>query len=159
MKEKFSLYKPTLIRSLLVVLPVLAVGLATAGDSVQVFNTVTKEYAYGSFFTPVPVESLMMLPPLAGSGALLCFFESVFYLVKKKEKYLTINKYSATVSALCAAVPPMVRGEEMLVLPNPLFPIFMLLLLLVVMHFLKQEKAQAAALAAEPKKKKKNRKK
>lgn len=159
MKEKFSQYMPTLIRSALVLFPVLAVGLATAGDSVQVFDTVSKTFSYGSYFTPVPVESLAILPPLAGASALVLFFESVAYLVKKKEQHLAGCKYACIVGALCAAIPPMVRGNDLIVIPNALFPIFLLLDLLVVMHLQKQAKAERAMLEASEPKKKKNRKK
>lgn len=159
MKELWNQNKPTIIRSMVILLPVLAVGLATAGDSVQVFDTVTKTYSYGSFFVPVPVESLAMLPPLAGASALVCFFLGVLYTVKKKEKYLTGDKYISIVGALCAAIPPMIRGGEMIVLPNALFPLLLLVNLLVVMHLQKQEAAQKALLESVEPKKKKNKKK
>lgn len=159
MKELWLKNKSTIIRSLLILFPVLAVGLATAGDSVQVFDTAAKTYSYGSFFTPVPVESLAMLPPLAGASALLAFFGSVLYTVKKNEKYLTLCKYTSTAGALCAAIPPMIRGQQMIVLPNALFPLLLLCNLLVVLHLQKQAEKEKAGLEASEQKKKKNKKK
>lgn len=159
MKEFWMKNKATIIRSMLIVLPVLAVGLATAGDSVRVFDTAAKTYSYGSFFVPVPVETLAVLPPLAGASALVLFFESVYYLVRKKEKALTGCKFACIVGALCASVPPMIRGGEMLVLPNPLFPILLLVDLLLVIQEQKKPDAQKAAAEAGESKKKKNKKK
>ncbi len=161
MKDFWTKNKATIVKSLLIVLPVLAVGLATAGDSVQVFDTVTKTYSYGSFFMLVPVESLSILPPLAGASALILFFESVYYMVKKTEKALTGCKFACIVGALCASIPPMIRSGEMLVLPNTMFPIFLLIdLLLVIQEQKKLEKAKAQEEADTKKKKnKKNKKK
>lgn len=159
MKELWTKNKATIIRSMLIVLPVLAVGLATAGDSVQVFDTISKTYSFGSFFVPVPVESLAILPPVAGASALVLFFESVYYMVRKKEKALTGCKFACIVGALCASVPPMIRGGEMLVLPNPMFPILLLVdLLLVIQEQKKLDAQKTLAEAAESKKKSKKKK-
>lgn len=159
MKELWTKNKATIIRSMLIVLPVLAVGLATAGDSVQVFDTVSKTYSCGSFFVPVPVESLAILPPVAGASALVLFFESVYYMVRKKEKALTGCKFACIVGALCASVPPMIRGGELIVLPNTMFPILLLVdLLLVIQEQKKLDAQKALAEAAESKKKSKKKK-
>lgn len=157
MKEFWNKNKATILKSMLIVLPVLAVGLATAGDSVQVFDAVNKTYSYGSFFVPVPVESLAILPPLAGASALFLFIESAYYMVKKKEKALTACKFACIVGALCASVPPMIRGGEMLVLPNQLFPIFLLVDLLFVIQ--EQKKLEKSKALEEVNTKKKNKKK
>lgn len=159
MKEFWTKNKDTIIRSMLIVLPVLAVGLATAGDSVQVFDTTAKTYSYGSFFMLVPVESLSVLPPLAGASALILFFESVYYMVKKKEKALSGCKFACIVGALCASVPPMIRGGEMIVLPNTLFPILLLIDLLLVIQEQKKLASRKAQEEANETKKKKNKKK
>lgn len=157
MKSFWKDNKDALIRSLLILFPVLAVGLATAGDSVKLFDTVTKTYTYGSYYTLMDAGSVAILPPLAGIGALYLFVVSVVYFVKKKAWALSSCKYTCTVAALCAAVPPMLRGQELVMLPNPLFPLFLLCDLMVVVHFQKQ--AEKAEAAAEQKKKKKNKKK
>ena len=50
--------KKVLLQSLLIVLPILAVGLATTTNSVTVFNTLTGETQYYSYFDVLPVTNL-----------------------------------------------------------------------------------------------------
>ena len=64
--------KKALVKSLLILLPVLAVGLATTMDSVIVFDAAAGITSYYSYFDLIPVTSLQNLPPLAGLLCAVC---------------------------------------------------------------------------------------
>ena len=57
--------KRAILKSLLILLPILAVGLATTGDSVLVFDAQSGVTEYYSYFDLIPDTGLQMLPPLA----------------------------------------------------------------------------------------------
>lgn len=110
----------------LIALPVLAFGLATTGDSVRVFNNVTKEMSYGSYFALMDIGSLAILPPVAGICTLVSFVLGVVYLVKKKESCLNYIRLACLIGGVCAGIPVLFRGGELLVLPNVGVPLFAL---------------------------------
>ena len=118
--------KQTLIRSLLILLPVLAVGLATTTDSVTVFDTVTGTTEYYSYFDPASAANLQMLLPLAATMCLVSGILAAVYLGKKSMRCLKISGYVAFAAAAVASIPIMLRGE-VLVIPNMGVPVFMLL--------------------------------
>ena len=117
--------KQTLIKALLILLPVLAVGLATTTDSVTVFDTVGGTTAYYSYFDLVPVENLQLLPPMAAILSLVSGILAAVWLGKKKQGSLKASGYAAFAAAVLACVPIAIRGE-VLVVPNVGLPIFML---------------------------------
>ena len=53
--------KKVILKALLLVFPILAVGLATTVNSVTVFDTVTGETQYFSYFDVLPIANLQML--------------------------------------------------------------------------------------------------
>lgn len=118
--------KKALIRSLLILLPVLAVGLATTADSVTVFDTVTKQTQYFSYFDILPVKNLQMVTPVAALLAAASGILAALYLSGKKENVLKAVGYLALASACAAGIPPILR-EEIMVIPNVALPIFMIL--------------------------------
>ena len=128
--------KQTLIRSLLILLPVLAVGLATTTDSVTVFATVTGTTEYYSYFDPASAANLQMLLPLAATMCLVSGILAAVYLGKKSMRCLKISGYVAFAAAAVASIPIMVRGE-VLVIPNMGVPVFMLLHYVVAYFFAK----------------------
>lgn len=118
--------KKVILKSLLILFPILAVGLATTGDSVTVFDTVSGQTQYYSYFDILPVGNLQMVTPLA---ALLCAFSGILaaiYMAGKKDSFLKASGYAALASAVLAAIPAALR-EAVLVLPHVALPIFMLL--------------------------------
>ncbi len=122
--------KQTLIKSLLVLLPVLAVGLATTTDSVTVFDTLAGTTEYYSYFDPIPVTSLQMLPPLAATLCVISGILAAVYLGKKSMRCLKASGYVAFAAAAVASIPIMVRGD-VLVIPNMGLAVFMLIHYLV----------------------------
>ena len=117
--------KQILIKSLLILLPVLAVGMATTVNSVTVFDTVAGTTEYYAYFDLVPVENLQMLPPLAAVLSLASGILAAVYLGKKNLRCLKGAGYTAFAAAVAACVPIAVRGD-VLVIPNVALPIFML---------------------------------
>ena len=118
--------KRAIAKSLLILLPVLAVGLATTVDSVTVFDTVSGTTQYYSYFDPVPVGNLKMLPALAALLSALSGILAAVYLAKKNQPVLKTAGYAAFASAAVAAIPMLIRGD-VLVVPNVALPIFMML--------------------------------
>lgn len=109
----------------LILLPVSAVALATAGDSVTVFDPVTKETVTGAYFDLI-LESgnAQILPPLAGMLAVAAVVLAILYMVREKPGILKGILWVALLSAAAAALPVALRGEKIIV-PNVLLPILM----------------------------------
>ena len=120
--------KRVFVQSLLILLPVLSVGLATTQDSVTVFDTVSGLTQYYSYFDLVPVSNLQMLPPLAALCSAVSGILAAVYLVKKNPGFLKASGSAAIASASVASILTVMR-EAVLVIPNVGLPIFM------VIHF------------------------
>lgn len=118
--------KRALFQSLLILFPVLAVGLATTPDSVTVFDTVSSQTRYYSYFDVLPITNLQMIPPMAALCALFSGIFAAVYLGKKNRRMLKAAGYAAAASACLAAIPTVMR-EAVLVIPNVALPIFMAL--------------------------------
>ena len=121
--------KQVIVKSLLILLPVLAVGLATTVDSVMVYDTAADTTAYYSYFDPIPVGNLQMLPPLAATLAVISGILAAVFLGKKRTGMLKAYGILAFASAAAASIPMMIRGET-LVIPN------VGLIVLMLAHFL-----------------------
>ena len=117
--------KQMLINILLILLPVLAVGLASTVDSVTVFDTVSGTLAHCSYFEPAPVEKLQMLPALAAVLSLISGVLAAVYVGKKSGRCLKAAGYAAFASAMAACIPILIRGD-VLVIPNVGLPVFMM---------------------------------
>ena len=109
---------------LLVAIPVLAVVLAAAGDSVMVFDTVTKETQYYSYFDILPVAKLAMLTPLSALLAAASGISAAVYMAKKKEGAMKATGYLA-LAAACIAVIPNILREQVMVIPNVGLPLLL----------------------------------
>ena len=128
--------KQTLVKSLLILLPVLAVGLATTADSVIVFNSETGVTEYFSYFASEPAAQVQMLLPVA---AMLCLASGIcgaVYLVKKKEWSLKAILWTSLLAACAASVPTVMQGTVKVV-PNVGLPIFMIINWLAAGHIQK----------------------
>ena len=139
--------KQTLLKACLILLPILAVGLATTTDSVTVFDTITGETAYYSYFDILPVENMQMLPPLAAILSLVSGILAAVWLGKKKLWSLKGAGYTAFAAAVLAAIPIAIRGET-LVVPNVGLPLFMLIQYLVCYMTAKQPEEETPAKKA-----------
>lgn len=117
--------KKVILKALLVVFPILAVGLATTVNSVTVFNTVSGETQYFSYFDVLPIANLQMITPLAALLAALSGIVAAVYMATKRHALLKIVSYAALASAVVAVIPIVLR-EEILVIPNVGLPIFMM---------------------------------
>ena len=118
--------KQTLLKSALILLPALAVGLATTGDSVMVFDTLTGKLEYFSYFDILPYGTYQTITPLA---ALLCVLVGVLAaicLAAKKEKLLKAVMVISMVTSIVAVAPILMSGDVKIV-PNVALPLFMLL--------------------------------
>ena len=133
--------KSILLKAILILLPVLAVGLATTVNSVTVFNTLTGQTEYYSYFDMLPVENLKLVTPLTALLAALSGILAVAYIANKRLSFLKAAGYVALASSCAAAIPMMVR-EEILVIPNVGLPIFMVLEFFAAYMLEKNEKAK-----------------
>ena len=118
--------KKVILKALLLVFPILAVGLATTVNSVTVFNTVTGETQYFSYFDVLPIANLQMITPLAALLAALSGILAAVHMATKRHALLKAVAYTALASAAVAAIPLVLR-EEVLVIPNVGLPIFMMI--------------------------------
>ena len=142
--------KKVLLRSLLILLPVLAVGLATTGDSVIVFDSQTGMTSYYSYFALIPVTNLQILPPLAGILSAASGICAAVYLAKKTEWSLKGMVGTSFAAATAAVIPVMIQGAVKVV-PNVGLPILMIIMCLIAYHFQKnpektEEKKKAPKL-------------
>ena len=128
--------KQVMLKSLLILLPILAVGLATTGDSVLVFDGQTGVTEYYSYFDLIPVTSLQVLPPLAAMMSLVSGILAAVWLVKKKEWSLEAIFWCSIIAACAASIPTVMQGD-ILVVPNVGLPIFMVVNWLVAGHIRK----------------------
>ena len=137
--------KATLVKSLLILLPVLAVGLATTVDSVMVYDSVAGTTVYYSYFEPIPAGNLQMLPPLAATLTVISGILAAIFLGKKRMGMLKASGYVAFIAAAAASVPMMIRGET-LVIPN------VGLVILMLAHFLIARYVEKMPVEADKKK-------
>lgn len=128
--------KQIILKSFLIVLPTLSVGLALAGDSVTVFDTATGVLEYYSYLDILPVTNLQMVTPLAALLALVSGILAGVYLARGKKGWLKGVMGVSFVSSMCAVIPILLR-EAVLVIPNVGLPIFMLLQCLLAYYYLK----------------------
>ncbi len=109
----------------LILLPVLAVGLATTKDSVTVFDPGTQVTVYGSYFNLIPeAGNCQILPPVAGMLAAASVVLAIAYMVKTQKGLLKGILWVAVLSAAAAALPVALRGE-IIVVPNVVLPLLM----------------------------------
>ena len=142
--------KKALVKSLLILLPVLAVGLATTGDSVIVFDAAAGITEYYSYFDLVPVTSLQILPPLAALLSIASGICAVVYLAKKKQGALKGIVATSFIAATAAGFPVILQSAVKVV-PNVGLPLLMFLQCLIAYYFLKnpektEEKKKAPKL-------------
>lgn len=116
--------KQKIMKLFLILLPILAVGLATAGDSVLTFDPQTGATGAYSYFTPLEVSSFQMITPLAAILSLVSGILAAVYMASKKTGLLKgivgVSFCSATLAVL-----PILMPAEVKIVPNVGLPIFM----------------------------------
>ena len=117
--------KSVLMKVFLILLPAMAVLLATTGDSVQVVDSQSGTVQVYSYFSAIPVGKLTMCTPLAAILAVVATVLSVIFVAWRKSWAIGALCWVALLSSVAAVVPILLRGE-ILVLPNPLLPILMM---------------------------------
>jgi len=117
--------KGLLQKVFLILLPVLAIGLATTRDSVVVFSSQTGVTEYYSYFDLMPNSNLQMLPPLAALLCIVCGLFAVVYLISGKRRNLKGIVATSFCGATLAIIPVTLR-EEVLVVPNVGLPLLLI---------------------------------
>ena len=126
--------KQVLIKSVFLLLPVLALGLATTKDSVMVFDPAAGSTGYFSYFDQLPVAQFQLLLPLVGTLCAVVGILAVIYLVTGKNRFLRVSCYTALVAA-AMAVLPMVIAADVKVVPNVGVPVLMFVHYLLAYHW------------------------
>lgn len=118
------MYKKILMKVFLPLLPLMAVALATTGNSVTVYNVPAQTVETFSYFPASPVHNLQMCTVLAAILAVAALILAVVFVASGKRWSIRGVFYTAFASTFAAACPPMIRGD-VVVVPNPIFPILM----------------------------------
>lgn len=134
--------KEILMKILLVLLPILAVGLATTTDSVMVYDPQAGTMAYYSYFSLLPVGNFRMITPLAAILSVASGLLAAVYAATKKEGLLKGIAAVSFCSATLAALPVML-STDVKILPNVGLPIFMVVELLLAYYILKKPRQEA----------------
>lgn len=118
--------KNVLMNVFLILLPAMAVLLATTSDSVTVVDSLTKTTETYSYFDLIPDLSTQMCMPLAALLAVAATVLAVLHVATAKPWCVQGLYWVAFLSATAAVIPILARGETM-VLPNVGLPILMLI--------------------------------
>ena len=121
---------------ILILMPVLAVGLATTTDSVMVFDSAAGTTEYYSYFDLIPDSNFAIAMPLAAILSLVSGILAAIMIVKKNPKMLKGIAGCSFVAATVAVLPILLKGE-VVVFPNVGLPIFMMVDWLVAYMMLK----------------------
>ena len=121
---------------ILILMPVLAVGLATTTDSVMVFDSAAGTTEYYSYFDLIPNSNFAIAMPLAAILSLVSGILAAILIVKKNPKMLKGIAGCSFVAATVAVLPILLKGE-VVVFPNVGLPIFMMVDWLVAYMMLK----------------------
>ena len=102
--------KQTILKGILVLLPVLAVSFAMQGNSVMLFDSAAGTTQYFSYFDLVPDAVLPVAAPLAGLAAVLSGGCAMIYLFARKMAVLQTVRWSAFAGACVAVLPIFIKG-------------------------------------------------
>lgn len=117
--------KAMLLKIFLILLPAMAVLLATTGDSVIVFDTAAKTTESYSYFSLIPQGTLKVCTPLAALLAVAATVLAVAFVVTGKRLCLGGVIGTGFASAVAATAPILMQGD-VVVVPNAFFPILVL---------------------------------
>lgn len=117
--------KKKIMNVFFILLPVMAVALATTADSVTVFDAAAGKTAYYSYFSMVPDHPMQLLPPLAAILSLAAAGAAAFALAKKEELVAAV-KWLSIAAAIAAVMPLLRRTGDVLMVPNAILPLLMM---------------------------------
>ncbi|MEE1037227.1 MAG: hypothetical protein U0L15_08935 [Oscillospiraceae bacterium] len=117
--------KQVIMKILLILLPILAVGLATTVDSVLVFDPQAGTMDYYSYFTPLDVEGFQVITPLAAILSAVSGLLTAVYMAAKKEWCLK-GIVGVSFCAATLAVLPILFAADVKIVPNVGLPILMI---------------------------------
>ena len=116
--------KNKIVKILLVLLPFMAVVLATTPDSVKLIEVATGETVTGSYFQMLNDSVAAVCPFYAAVGGIFSLLFSVIFAFSHKKGLLQASRWCAFAGA-CLAVLPVVQRGEVLILPHVLMPILL----------------------------------
>ena len=118
------MYKKVLLKVFLPLLPVMALMLATTGDSVTVYNIPAETVETFSFFPVEMVSNLQLCTVLAAVLAVVALIFAVIYDISEKRWSIRTVFYTACAATFASACPVLVRGD-IVVVPHVIFPVMM----------------------------------
>ena len=110
---------------ILILMPILAVALATTVDSVTVYDSVAGTTEYYSYFDLIPDSNLAMAMPMAAILSMVCGILAAILIAKKNAKMLKGIVGCSFCAATFAVLPVLLQGE-VVITPNVGLPIFMM---------------------------------
>ena len=117
--------KQTILKGILVLLPVLAVSFAMQGNSVMLYDSVAGTTRYFSYFDLVPEAVLPVAAPVAGLAATLSGGCAMVYLFARKMAVLQTVRWSAFAGACVAVLPIVIKGTVTMI-PTVTVPLLLL---------------------------------
>ncbi len=124
----------------LVLLPVLAAGMAVNPGSVMLYDTVQEKVSSCSYFALLPEGNFQIATVLAGLLTCLSGGLAITYLVGKKDSVAKAIVYIALAGATLAAIPILINSQ-IRVLPNVGVPI-LLIAQAAVAYFIPERKSK-----------------
>ena len=129
------------LKVFLPLLSLMAVVLATTSDSVTIYNIPTQTVQTCSYFSLVTEETVQLCTPFAAIMAVAALVLAVIYVLAEKRWSIRGVFYTALLSCFAATVPPLVRGD-VIVVPHVLFPVLMAIVCLLAYSVVKQPKSE-----------------
>ena len=117
--------KQTILKGILVLLPVLAVSFAMQGNSVMLYDSVAGTTLYFSYFDLVPGAVLPVAAPLAGLAAIFCGGCAMIYLFARKISVLQTVRWTAFAGGCIAVLPIVVKGTVTMI-PTVAVPLLLM---------------------------------
>ncbi len=125
-KEATIVDKNKLSKYFLIILPVLAVGLAATTDAVSIYNPAEDHFLYGSFFMLMDAAGdYQALPPLAGLCAIACAILSVIWVIRGGKSLLAASRWLDIAAAVCAVIP-VAFCKTCYIVPSPFFSLILM---------------------------------
>ena len=145
--------KKTLLKLLMILLAVVAEGMALAPNSVTVAYIQEQKNVYYSYFAVIPDAPIQMATPMAAILGAVAGGLAITYAVRSKRGLLRAIQVVSFL-AMCFSACPILLQQDPMVRPNVLHPICMGILFLVALMMYKKAET-LADVSHEPQKLKK----
>ncbi len=118
--------KNKLSKYFLILLPVLAVGVAAASNAVSIYFPAEDRFIYGSFFMLMEAAGdYQVCPPLAGFCAIACAILSAAWAIRGGKNLLAISRWLDIAAAVCAVIP-VAFCKDYYIVPTPFFSLILM---------------------------------